>query len=266
MYPEHLGRDGPSPRGSQAEHDPADPFGPDPGTVRAGKSGYVQAVDEEALMKTATSKDLRLKILQRPGRFVVRGSALVLVWPAAAANEAFCRTMNDAFIVGRHRTPEQDVEFAINQMVEIAVRALSPGINDPFTACTCIDWLGESLCRIAAADEHSTYRYDDQGTVRIVTRVPAFPGIVNAAFDQVRQYGRQSAAVTIRLLETIAAVAEHLKDDEQRAALGRQAEMIYCQSRDALPAAEDRADTEERYHAAMRALGAEDPPRNLRSG
>lgn len=254
MYPEHLGRDGASPAGSEEQHEPPDPFGPDPGIVRAQKSGYLQAVDEEALMEAAVKQDLRLKIMQRPGEFVVGESVLVRVWPKTAADEKFCKAINEAFIVGRDRTPEQDIEFAINQMVEIAVRALSPGINDPFTAINCIDWLGEALCQIAAADAHSTYRYDERGEVRIVTRVSSFPGIVDAAFNQIRQYGRQSVPVTVRLLETITAVAEHLSDDVQRAALRRQAEIIYRQSRDALPEEEDRADVEERYQSAMRAL------------
>ena len=256
MYPEGLGSDGPSPPGGEHRQEPPDPFGPGGGFVRARRSGYIQAVDPDALMGAALAGDLRLKVMQRPGKFVVRHSVLVKVWPAEAATAEFARTVNDAFIVGRQRTPEQDVEFAIGQMVEIAVRALSPGINDPFTACNCVDWLGDSLCQIAAEDEHSAYRYDDRGTVRIVARVPSFPGTVDAAFDQIRQYGRASASVTVRLLETIAAVAERVKTEDQRAALRRQAETIFQQSRDALPAERDRADVECRYHAVMELLDA----------
>ena len=256
IYPQHLGQDGPSPEHSEEQHEPPDPFGPGGGVIGVTRSGYVQAVDEEKLMAAAVTDGLRLKVMQRPGKFVVEGTVLAVVRPAAGASDAFCAAVNDAFIVGRHRTPEQDVEFAVNQMVGIAVRALSPGINDPFTACTCIDWLGESLCRIAAHDAHSTHRCDERGTLRIVTRVSSFSGIVDAAFDQIRQYGRASVSATVRLLETIATVAGNPRDEEQRAPLRRQAEMVFRQSRDALPEEGDRPNVEQRYQKAVEALSA----------
>ena len=134
--------------------------------------------------------------------------------------------VNYAFALGNQRTPVQDIEFAVNQLVEIAVRALSPGVNDPFTAMTCVDHLGSALCRLAQRDVPSPYRHDTQDRLRVITPVFTFPDVTDAAFNQIRQYGRSSTAVTIRLLETIAEIAGCVHRPEDRAALLRHAKMI----------------------------------------
>ena len=118
------------------------------------------------------------------------------------------------------RTAFQDVEFTVDQLVEVAVRALSPGINDPFTAIACIDRLGEGLCRLAGRSMPSPFRCDEEGRLRVVARPTTFESVANAAFHQIRQYGRTSAAVLIRLLETFEMVAEQTHREEDRAAHG----------------------------------------------
>ncbi|MES2644155.1 MAG: DUF2254 domain-containing protein [Myxococcota bacterium] len=251
-YPARLDSETPAPPPTGPMPPPWQAFGPDPGTIRGTSSGYLQAVDEEEVMRIATDRDLRLELLQRPGKFLLEGSPLVLVWPARAVSAALCRAVNAAFLVGRQRTPEQDIEYALDQMVEIAVRALSPGVNDPFTAVTCIDWLGDSLRRLSACGEPPAIRPDRHGASRVVAHVPTFPGLVDAAFDQIRQYGRTSVPVTIRLLESIAALAEHV-DPEQRAVLLRKAAIIHRESH-VLPAEEDRRDVDGRFRAAVTAL------------
>jgi uncharacterized membrane protein len=148
--------------------------------------------------------------------------------------------VNSAFALGNQRTSGQDIEFAVNQLVEIAIRALSPGVNDPFTAMTCVDHLGSALCRLAQRDMPSPYRHDTQDQLRVITPVFTFPDVTDAAFNQIRQYGRSSTAVTIRLLETIAEVAGSVHRPEDRAALLRHAKMIARGARDGLPEDEDR--------------------------
>lgn len=255
-YPARLQREAPAPSPTGTIPRPRQAFGPDPGTIRGASSGYLQAVDEEEIMRIATDRDLRFELLQRPGKFVSEGSALVLVWPAGAVSDTLSRVVNTAFLVGQQRTSEQDIEYALDQIVEIAVRALSPGVNDPFTAVTCIDWLGDSLRRLSACGERSALRSDRHGTSRVVTRVPTFPALVDTAFDQIRENGRTSVPVTLRLLESIAALAEHVRDPEHRAALLRKAAIIHRESH-VLPAEEDRRDVEGRFRAAVAALEAE---------
>ena len=117
--------------------------------VPATTSGYLQFVGYPTLVDIATRADAVIELLHRPGHFVVEGLPLAKVWPPAAAPEV-ARGLERAHATGAHRTLAQDLTFAIDQLVEIAIRALSPAVNDTFTALTCIDWLGDGLCKISA--------------------------------------------------------------------------------------------------------------------
>ena len=97
----------------------------------------------------------------------------------------------------------QDVEFSIKQLVEIAIRAISPAVNDLFTALRCIDQLTVALCHLAERDLLSSYSYDDTNTLRLIVDQVSFDGLVDDAFHQIRQYGRTDVAITIRLLEAL---------------------------------------------------------------
>jgi uncharacterized membrane protein len=227
-------------------------------SVGADGDGYVQRIDADALMALATQEDVLLRVERRPGQYVVRGAALVMVWPGDRVNDGFAARVNSAYALGNQRTAAQDVEFAVHQLVEIAVRALSPGINDPFTAVACVDRLGSALCRLAQRDMPSPYRFDEDGRLRVITAPAAFSGIVGAAFHQIRQYARSSAAVTIRLLETIAVIAGAAHRPQDQAALRRHADMIIRGAREGLLEGEDRREADERYSAAIEALRESD--------
>ncbi|MEO8599294.1 MAG: DUF2254 domain-containing protein, partial [bacterium] len=224
------------------------------GTVAAAADGYLQFIDGEALMALAEQENVLLRLERRPGQYVVCGSQMVVAWPGDKVTEKFVEKVNSSFILGNQRTSAQDVEFAVHQLVEIAVRALSPGINDPFTAIACVDRLGSALCRLSQRDMPSPHRFDKQGQLRIVAPTPTFAEIVDAAFNQIRQYARSSAAVTIRLLETISVIAAATRRPQDQAALRRHAEMIMRGARDGLPEEEDRHTAEDRYQAANQAL------------
>ena len=145
------------------------------------------------------------------------------------------------------RTAFQDVEFTVDQLVEVAVRALSPGINDPFTAIACIDRLGEGLCRLAGRSMPSPVRYDAEGRLRVVTRPVTFEAVMNAAFHQIRQYGRTSVAVLIRLLETFEMIAAQVRRENDRAALEHHALLVCEAGQKGLPDEADRKAVQERY-------------------
>ena len=223
--------------------------------VASGGDGYLQYIDADALMKLATEQKLLLRLEKRPGQYVAMGCPLLTVWPGDRATRELEAAANAIFILGDQRTAAQDLEFAILQLVEIAVRALSPGINDPFTAISCVDRLGSALRRLAQREMPSPNRYDDQGQLRVIAPGITFEAAVDAAFGQIRHHARSSAAVTIRLLETIAVVAEVAREPQDRAALHRHAEMIARGAREALPEQWDRQAVEERYLAIMRPLG-----------
>lgn len=222
--------------------------------IESQTSGYLQAVDSEALVKIAEKHDLTMRIARRPGDFVTKAGELVSITPGEDSINEITNEIVDAFIIGDQRLRINDVEFTVNQLVEIAVRALSPGINDPFTAMACIDQLASGLSELVKRSIPAGYHYDSEDRLRVITDPLTFAGIIEAAFNQIRQNGYSNVAVTIRLLEAIKTIAPHTQTKEQRVTLSRQAEMLRRASQQEIPEKLDREDVEERYQAAMQAL------------
>ena len=126
---------------------------------------------------------------------------------AAVAADMMLRQLSTrAHITGPHRTLDQDAVFAIDQLVEIAIRALSAAVNDTFTALTCIDWLADGLCTISERTLPDGAHRDRAGYVRLLEPGPSYPRMVNRAYDKIRQSGAGMPAVTIRLLESLGRV------------------------------------------------------------
>ena len=135
--------------------------------VAATTSGYLQFVRYSTLVDIAIDADAVVQLLYRPGHFVVSGLPLARVWPPQAAPDV-ARGLERAHVTGAHRTLRQDLAFAIDQLVEIAIRALSPAVNDTFTALTCIDWLSDGLCQLTAGWHSRRVHFDESGMVRII--------------------------------------------------------------------------------------------------
>ncbi len=171
-----------------------------------------------------------IRLLHRPGHFVVEGQPLADVWPAAAA-PGVARALGGAHATGPHRTLTQDLSFAVDQLVEIAIRALSPAVNDTFTALACIDWLGDALCKIAGRWEPATVHRDAAGRVRVITVTVSFRRLVERAHDKIRQAGRGMPAVMIRQLDGLAKVMTYTTSAEERELLVEQAAMILARAR-----------------------------------
>lgn len=254
LFPQSIGR-GASPVATEMpDADFLDSFEREACPIGATGDGYLQFVDGDALMALATEEDVIIRLVRRPGHYVVAARPLALVWPEDRVTDQLMARVNAAFALANQRTSGQDIEFAVNQLVEIAVRALSPGVNDPFTALTCVDHLGSVLCRLAQQDMPSPYRYDTQDQLRVISTVFTFPNVTDAAFNQIRQYGRSSTAVTIRLLETITEIAAFVHRSEDRVALLRHARMITRGAGGGLPDEEDRQEVEERFHLVEQVL------------
>ncbi len=138
--------------------------------------------------------------------------------------------------------------------MEVALRAISPAVNDPFTAIRCIDRLSAGLSRLAGRDFPSRYRYDRLDKLRIITQPVTFVGLINAAFNQIRQYSNSDVAVTIRLLEAISTIARYTQNPKDREVLRRHAEMMQRDSNDAISEEWDKKDIEKQYQAVLKAL------------
>ena len=160
------------------------------------------------LIDIASRSHAVIRLLHRPGHFVVEGEPLADVWPAAAA-PGVARALGGAHATGPHRTLTQDLSFAVDQLVEIAIRALSPAVNDTFTALACIDWLGDGLCKIADRWRPATVHRDAAGHVRVITVTIGFAACVERAHDKIRQASRGMPAVMIRQLDGLAKVMAH---------------------------------------------------------
>jgi uncharacterized membrane protein len=224
----------------------------DGATVPARASGFLQAVGHARLVGIASSHGAVIRLLNRPGHFLVEGRPLAVVWPAEA-EPAVAAALHRAHVVGPHRTLTQDVGFAVDQLVEIALRALSPAVNDTFTALNCIDWLGDGLCKITARTLPDGVYRDVAGHVRLIDPVITYERLVKGAFDKIRQAGRGMPAVYIRQLQNLAKIGECPLTPDQREVLGRHADMILRASDESVSEKNDRQDVQDAYDMVMTA-------------
>jgi uncharacterized membrane protein len=188
-------------------------------------SGYIQYVGYSQLISIATRTDSIIRLEHRPGHYLATGRPLAMVWPRGAAPEV-ALALGKAHVTGPHRTLVQDPVFAIDQLVEIAIRALSAAVNDTFTALTCIDWLSAGLGRVSGRGlDEGVYR-DASGRVRLIEFDPSYARMVNRAFDKIRQSARGMPAVLIRLIDSLGSIMLDTTSPDQRAVLRRQADMV----------------------------------------
>ncbi len=255
--------------------DPADPsvaevLGSMPGPcamVRVSRSGYLQYIHHRILLGIASEAGAVIHLHYRPGHFLAQGSELATVWPARAEAEV-ARGLARAHVTGPYRTLAQDVSFGIDQLVEIAIRSLSSAVNDTFTAMTCIDWLSDSLCKVAGRWHPARVHRDRAGVIRLITTEPTYERMVQRAFDKIRQSASGLPAILIRQLDALARIMERTIADDQRQVLLDEAAMIVRVSEDTVAEGSDRAEVRRRhaiflatYDAMTRAHGGPAPRR-----
>ncbi|HEX2805517.1 MAG TPA: DUF2254 domain-containing protein [Kineosporiaceae bacterium] len=218
--------------------------------IRTTHSGYLQVIRHHTLVRIAAEAGAVIHLPYRPGHFLVRGHALAHVWPAAAA-DIVAEHLERGHVTGPHRTLTQDVSFGIDQLVEIAIRALSPAVNDTFTALTCIDWLTDCLCRITTGWHPQRIRRDEDGYIRLIAKQADYDRLVRRAFEKIRQAGNGMPAVMIRQLDALAKILEQTNLPERRRLLIAQAEMIHRASVASVPEEADRRDVQRHYQALL---------------
>lgn len=219
--------------------------------VSAGEDGYIQAFDEDGLVQTATQHDLFIRMLCRPGEFVSAARPLLAVWPSERVDGALRSSLQSSFALGRQRTQAQDLTFFVDELVEIAARALSPGVNDPFTAMSCIDWLGAALARVARAPLDSSVHRDARGTPRLALPVLDFDALVDAAVGQLRPYAQSDRNAALHLLRMLGEVMVMASNEAQRATLAERAVALRDGALDALPHPDDCEAVQDRAHVVL---------------
>lgn len=252
LFPEPLGH-GPPDEEDDSAGLPRD-FEASAVRIPSDRTGYLCAVDADALLTLAVDHDLLLCLRHRPSHFIVEGRTLLLFSTTRRVDDSLRREILEAFIIGPQRTLTQDIEFAVRQLVELAVRSLSPGINDPFSAMACVDRLGACLRRLAQRKMPSPCRYDPRGRLCVVAPSVTFGGLVAAAFEQIRQSGCGHTAVAIRLLEAITIIGEGVRREGDRDALLRQVAAIEQATRATISDEQDRRDVGDRVRVARSTL------------
>lgn len=169
--------------------------------------GYIQAINYADLTNVMSKLDGHLNVLVNPGDFVVN-RMVVMTSDIEQFSKEDEQTLHECFTLGPKRTPIQDPEFAVHQLVEIALRALSPGINDPYSAIACIDKLTAAICDLTQKNFPEGITYDNNGTERVTYKTTSFENLANIAFNQIRQYSQSCLAVQLRQIEGIIRIAE----------------------------------------------------------
>jgi uncharacterized membrane protein len=231
------------------------PDGPDRDEVVANSSGYVQGIDHGALLELAADRDLVLRVDRPPGSFVSRGDALASAWPAERLDDDDRRRVRFAFAWGRQRTGRQDVLFLLNELVEIAARALSPGVNDPFTAMGCLDWLGDALKSVGDRDVPDADRYDGEGALRVIAEPIRYEELVDHAFGQLRPYVAPDRNAVLHTLSTLGELGRRVERPERLYELRRQADALLEAAEGTMRVEADREALQARHRTVLRELG-----------
>ena len=179
-------------------------------------SGYVRTIDTSQLLAIAKANRLTVRVLRRVGHFVPEGVPLLTISKAQRLTPELSDDLRQAFRFGPTRTLEQDIEFGILQIVDIALKAISPAVNDPSTAISCVDQLSSILIRFATRQDPRTQLYDPPGTLRVTTPYLGFDRLTESAFEQIRSYARTDVAVSLRLMRAFTDIALTLPDGADR--------------------------------------------------
>ncbi len=194
--------------------------------ILAPREGYILYINIETLLEISKRDDLCLELNFRPGNFLVKNQVLSTVYCSKECSEEQIKELQNQFVLGKMKTSQQDLEFSIHQMVEIASRALSPGVNDPYTAIACIDNLTATMCYLAKTNFPSKFVVDDENTLRLMIKTLTFEGVLNAAFNQIRQFSVGSPSVMIRLVESLNTIDSFATKPVYKKAIRKHIEMI----------------------------------------
>lgn len=216
--------------------------------IASNHNGYVQTIDYRGLTRWCEEHDCVMQVRVRPGDFLIDGSSLYKIsgCPADVIDDAYLE-LNNHVIVGPVRTSAQDPEYPITQLNQLAARALSPGINDPGTAISCIDWFSLALTSIVDRDIPGSVFLDNEHRPRLLARTPNFAGILKGIFSPLRQFAKNEATVIVGLFNALCRLAELTTRPDRLAALGRHGELLWEEISDSAFSGYDFRDIQQRY-------------------
>mgnify|MGYP002777073104 FL=1 len=194
--------------------------------VPAAATGYIQSIDDDGLLALASKADVMLRLRYRPGDFVMSGRGVVEVAPSDHWSKERSGELQECFTVGSKRTPEHDLMFLVSELVEIAARALSPGVNDPMTAVTCLDWLGAGGTEFATREMPKAVRHDAEGKARLIAQPDSFAYFVDQGFGRLRKYAAADVIAALHWLRVVGELAATCRTSVQISLLRQEAELF----------------------------------------
>ena len=224
--------------------------------VPAAKSGYLQSVDHGALLGLARDRKTIVRMERGIGAFAVKNAPLASLALTYPPDQEMIDALNGAYIISRQRTVEQDPAFGIRQIVDMALKALSPGVNDTSTAVMSVDYLTAILARLTCQQFPPSHRYDEE-TLRLISIVPTFEGLLGEALDQIRRNAEGNVSIMARMLGAIDTLASLTVNPSHRRALDEQVQLIAELADRTIPSTHDRASIERRLQQVREALRVE---------
>ena len=225
-------------------------------TVPAMRNGYIQSLDNAALLSLAREHKTVVRMERGIGDFVVHDTMLASLALEARPVTEVIAAVQAAYSIDRHRTVYQDSAFGIRQIVDMALRALSPGINDTTTAVMCVDYLTAILARLASRNIPSSHRYEE-GELRVMTIGPTFANLVAESFDQIRGSANGNLGIMLRMLGALQTIASLTASPSRRQVLREQVECIAELATRTIESPHDRARFENRLARVREALETE---------
>jgi uncharacterized membrane protein len=243
-----------------------EPAGDDPGEVTpagqgtlitTGESGYVQAIDHEAVSELLRRDALTIRMERHVGEHVLPGSTLATVWPALGNGDEHpvSRNVREAYHLGPERTPVMDLEHGVIELVDIALKALSPSVNDPTTAVLCLDRLTEVLLAFARHEPAGRVRRHDGGRGTLILRRTEFDHLTDMALDQIRHFGVGNPRFAIAMLDRLTELGEVIPATHRRT-LARHAAAVLRSARMRVEEESDRRRIEDSGARALALLNA----------
>ena len=208
--------------------------------------GYIQYIDGKTLVHLVDKNDALVELHFRPGDYLVEGVEAGIIYSNEKPDEQLIYDLQQQFLLGKTRTQQQDAEYSIHQMVEIGVKALSPGINDPYTAIACIDNLTSAMSYLTNVKFPSECRYNEEGKLRIIAHTLTYEGMLDASFNQIRQFAKGSPSVVIRLMEALITINKFANRRNYRDAIRKHARMVLNMAEKSFTEPNDLDDLKER--------------------
>ncbi|MBF0205098.1 MAG: DUF2254 domain-containing protein, partial [Desulfamplus sp.] len=219
-------------------------------------NGYIQNVDIAALLRLAREHQTIVRMERSIGEFVVKDTMLASLALEDPPEKEIIADLQAAYSISRYRMVDHDSAFGIRQIVDVALKALSPGINDTTTAVMCVDYLTAILARLVPRQIPSSRQYDE-GELRVITMGPTFEGLLAKSFDQIRGSSKGNIAIMLRILEALKTIAGLTTSPSRRWALRDQVRWIAELAEHTLDSAYDRARIDARLALVYETLEAE---------